>query len=137
MDSCKRVAGSNSDFEVDLHLQSNARLAVYKIRLADSFLSTDQGRYLYWVDARWARFNWALLPRARAGWPRERVVTGVSSPTWSSVYVRVVVFRFALRGSPNFRAFSAGPSQNGVARCRSQQVAVQAFDFSRLTVLFR
>ena len=32
-------------------MQSDARLAVYKIRLADSFLSTDRGRYLYWVDA--------------------------------------------------------------------------------------
>ena len=44
VDSRKRVAGSDSDFEVDLgeslHLQSDARLAVYKIRLADSFLST-------------------------------------------------------------------------------------------------
>ena len=52
VDSRKRVAGSDSDFEVDLgeslHLQSDARLAVYKIRLADSFLSTDRGRYLYW-----------------------------------------------------------------------------------------
>ena len=40
VDSRKRVAGSDSDFEVDLgeslHLQSDARLAVYKIRLADS-----------------------------------------------------------------------------------------------------
>ena len=49
VDSRKRVAGSDSDFEVDLgellHLQSDARLAVYKIRLADSFLSTDRGRY--------------------------------------------------------------------------------------------
>ena len=55
VDSRKRVAGSDSDFEVDLgeplHLQSDARLAVYKIRIADSFLSTDRGRYLYWVDA--------------------------------------------------------------------------------------
>ena len=55
VDSRKRVAGSDSDFEVNLgeslHLQSDARLAVYKIRLADSFLSTDRGRYLYWVDA--------------------------------------------------------------------------------------
>ena len=55
VDSRKRVAGSDSDFEVDLgeslHLQSDARLAVYKIRLVDSFLSTDRGRYLYWVDA--------------------------------------------------------------------------------------
>ena len=41
------MAGSDSDFEVDLgeslHLQSDARLAVYKIRLADSFLSTAHG----------------------------------------------------------------------------------------------
>ena len=76
MDSRKRVAGSDSDFEVDLgeslHLQSDARLAVYKIRLADSFLSTDRGRYLYWVDAALGTLNWALLPRAltRApSWP--------------------------------------------------------------------
>ena len=36
VDSRKRVAGSDSDFEVDLgeslHLQSDARLTVYKIR---------------------------------------------------------------------------------------------------------
>ena len=57
------MAGSDSDFEVDLgeslHLQSDARLAVYKIRLADSFLSTDRGRYLYWVDAELGTLNWA------------------------------------------------------------------------------
>ena len=39
VDSRKRVAGLDSDFEVDLgeslHLQSDARLAVYKTRLAD------------------------------------------------------------------------------------------------------
>ena len=55
MDSRKGAAGSDSDFKVDLgeslRLQSDAQLAVYKIRLADSFLSTDRGRYLYWVDA--------------------------------------------------------------------------------------
>ena len=66
MDSRKRVAGSDSDFEVDLgeslHSQSDARLAVYKIRLADSFLSTDRGRYLFWVDAALGTLNWALLP---------------------------------------------------------------------------
>ena len=66
VDSRKRVAGSDSDFEVDLgeslHLQSDARLAVYKIRLADSFLSTDRGRYLYWVDAALGTLNWASLP---------------------------------------------------------------------------
>ena len=44
VDSRKRVAGSDNNFEVDLgeslHLQSEA---VYKIRLADSFLSTHRG----------------------------------------------------------------------------------------------
>ena len=55
VDRRKRVAGSDSDFEVDLReslrLQSDARLAVYKIRLADSLLSTDCGRYLYDIHA--------------------------------------------------------------------------------------
>ena len=32
------------DLGESLRLQSDARLAVYKIRLADSFLSTDRGR---------------------------------------------------------------------------------------------
>ena len=51
VDSRKRVAGLDSDLGESLHLQSHARLAVYKIRIADSFLSTDRGRCLYWVDA--------------------------------------------------------------------------------------
>ena len=80
MDSRKRVAGSDSDFEVDLgeslHLQSDARLAVYKIRLADSFLSTDRGRYLYWVDAALGTLNWALLP--------EGAYTGARLAAWIS-----------------------------------------------------
>ena len=82
MDSRKRVVGSDSDFEVDLgeslHMQSDARLAVYKIRIADSFLSTNRGRYLYWVDAALSTLNWALLPEAptRApGWPPESAPT--------------------------------------------------------------
>ena len=49
VDSRKRVA--EVDLGESLHLQSDAWLAVYKIRLPDSFLSTDRGRYLYWVDA--------------------------------------------------------------------------------------
>ena len=80
VDSRKRVAGSDSDFEVDLgeslHLQSDARLAVYKIRLADSFLSTDRGRYLYWVDAALGTLNWALLP--------EGAYTGARLAVWIS-----------------------------------------------------
>ena len=67
VDSRKRVAGSDSDFEVDLgeslHLQSDARLAVYKIRLADTFLSTDRGHYLYWVDA-----ELGVVARGRVHW---------------------------------------------------------------------
>ena len=80
VDSGKRVAGSDSDFEVDLgeslHMQSDARLAVYKIRIADSFLSTDRGRYLYWVDAALGTLNWALLP--------EGAYTGSRLAAWIS-----------------------------------------------------
>ena len=54
-------------------LYLHARLAVYKIRIADSFLSTDRGRYLYWVDAALGTLNWGLLPEgayARPTLPR-------------------------------------------------------------------
>ena len=84
VDSRKTVAGSDSDFEVDLgeslHLQSDARLAVYKIRLADSFLSIDRGRYLYWVDAALGTLNWALLP--------EQVFEFVRMMAHNEVYLR-------------------------------------------------
>ena len=54
IDSRKRVAGTDSDFEIDLgetlHIDSGAKLAVHKIRVADAFLSTDRGSYLYWHD---------------------------------------------------------------------------------------
>ena len=97
MDSRKRVAGSDSDFEVDLgeslHLQSDARLAVYKIRLADSFLSTDRGRYLYWVDAALGTLNWALLPEDAytgtrlAAWVSSNFATATYSETTNSLSV--------------------------------------------------
>ena len=97
MDSRKRVAGSDSDFEVDLgeslHLQSDARLAVYKIRLADSFLSTDRGRYLYWVDAALGTLNWALLPEGAytgarlAAWISSNFATATYSETTNSLSV--------------------------------------------------
>ena len=81
------MAGSDSDFEVDLgeslHLQSDARLAVYKIRLADSFLSTDRGRYLYWVDAALGTLNWALL----AAWISSNFATATYSETTNSLSV--------------------------------------------------
>ena len=54
IDSRKRVAGRDEDFEFDIgetvHLQGSARLGVFKIRVADTFLSTDRGTYLYWKD---------------------------------------------------------------------------------------
>ena len=97
MDSRKRVAGSDSDFEVDLgeslHLQSDARLAVYKIRLADSFLSTDRGRYLYWVDAALGTLNWAQLPEGAytgprlAAWISSNFATATYSETTNSLSV--------------------------------------------------
>ena len=97
MDSRKRVAGSDSDFEVDLgeslHLQSDARLAVYKIRLADSFLSTDRGRYLYWVDAALGTLNWALLPEGAytgarlAAWISSNFATATYGETTNSLSV--------------------------------------------------
>ena len=67
VDSRKRVAGLDSDFEVGkvpaLAERRPAR------RLQDppgrSFLSTDRGRYLYWVDAALGTLNWASLPGAR------------------------------------------------------------------------
>ena len=97
VDSRKRVAGSDSDFEVDLgeslHLQSDVRLAVYKIRLADSFLSTDRGRYLYWVDAALGTLNWALLPEGAhtgarlAAWISSNFATATYGETTNSLSV--------------------------------------------------
>ena len=66
VDSRKRVAGTDSDFEFDVgetvHLQGSARLGVFKIRVADTFLSTDRGTYLYWRDTALGTLNWAQLP---------------------------------------------------------------------------
>ena len=70
IDSRKRAAGRDEDFEFDIgetvHLQSSARLGVFKIRVADTFLSTDRGAYLYWKDTALGTLNWAQLPTARA-----------------------------------------------------------------------
>ena len=50
IDSRKRVAGDDASFEIDigetLHLQTGAKLSVFKLRVADAFLSTDRGQYL-------------------------------------------------------------------------------------------
>ena len=97
VDSRKRVAGSDSDFEVDLgeslHLQSDARLAVCKIRLADSFLSTDRGRYLYWVDAALGTLNCMCLRvtgplRAMKCLSSKPVSTMVPTPLFSVILER-------------------------------------------------
>ena len=66
IDSRKRAAGRDEDFEFDIgetvHLQGSARLGVFKIRVADTFLSTDRGAYLYWKDTALGTLNWAQLP---------------------------------------------------------------------------
>ena len=66
VDSRKRASGTDSDFDFDIgetiHLQNSARLGVFKVRVADTFLSTDRGTYLYWLDAAQNSLNWAQLP---------------------------------------------------------------------------
>ena len=121
VDSRKRVAGSDSDFEVDLgeslHLQSDARLAVYKIRLADSFLSTDRGRYLYWVDAALGTLNWALLPEGAytgtrlAAWVSSNFATATYSETTNSLSVAYDGNRLILNDLqfPNAADYPAAP----------------------------
>ncbi|CAE7357566.1 unnamed protein product, partial [Symbiodinium pilosum] len=66
VDSRKRAAGTDADFEFDVgqtvHLQGSARLSVFKIRVADTFLSTDRGTYMYWRAQALETLNWAQLP---------------------------------------------------------------------------
>ena len=64
-----------------------------QIRIADSFLSTDRGRYLYWVDAALATLNWALLPEGAytgarlAAWISSNFATATYSETTNSLSV--------------------------------------------------
>ena len=80
VDSRKRVAGTDSDFEFDVgetvHLQGSARLGVFKIRVADTFLSTDRGTYLYWKDT-------PSEPTPAYAWPRGSAATLPAQPTSS------------------------------------------------------
>ena len=66
VDSRRRVSGSDSNFAFELpetlHMQSSAKMAVYKVRIADAFLSTDRGRNLYWIDEALGTLNTAQLP---------------------------------------------------------------------------
>ena len=57
VDSRKRVAGLDSDFEVDLGESLHQQLFVH-----------GRGRYLYWVNAALGTLNWALLPGGRVHW---------------------------------------------------------------------
>ena len=83
IDSRKRAVGRDEDFEFDIgetvHLQGSARLGVFKIRVADTFLSTDRGAPLYWKDT----LNWAqgrLYTGARlAAWISSKSATYVES----------------------------------------------------------
>ena len=70
VDSRRRVVGET------VHLQGSARLGVFKIRVADTFLSTDRGTYLYWKDAALGTLNWAQLPTG--------AYTGVRLAAWTS-----------------------------------------------------
>ena len=53
-------------FEFDigetLHLQTGAKLSIFKMRVADAFLSTDRSQFLYWIDEALQTLNWAVLP---------------------------------------------------------------------------
>ena len=89
VDSRKRTAGDDSSFEYDLgetlHLQSGAKLSVFKFRVADAFLSTDRGQYLYWEDQALGTLNWAVLPIG--AYTGTRLAAWISSNYASASYV--------------------------------------------------
>ena len=83
------MAGTDSDFEFDIgetvHLQGSARLGVFKIRAADTFLSTDRGTYLYWRDTVLGTLNFAQLPVG--AYTGTRLAAWISSNFASATYV--------------------------------------------------
>ena len=89
VDSRKRVAGDDSSFEFDIgetiHLQTGARLSVLKFRVADAFLSTDRGFYMYWIDEALQTLNWAVLPVG--AYTGARLAAWISSNYGSATYV--------------------------------------------------
>ena len=89
VDSWKRVAGDDSSFEFDigetLHLQTGAKLSIFKFRVADAFLSTDRGRYLFWEDQALGTLNWATLPVG--AYTGTRLAAWISSNYASASYV--------------------------------------------------
>ena len=140
------MAGSDSDFEVDLgeslHLQSDARLAVYKIRL-------DRGRYLYWVDAALGTLNWALLPEGAytgarlAAWISSNFATATYSETMNSLSVaydgnRLILNDLELRQQfPDAADYPAAPPASptkpfSVDHMLGPSVSQQVFEFVRM-----
>ena len=86
VDSRRRILGSDSNFTFELpetlHMQSSAKMAVYKVRIADAFLSTDRGRNLYWIDR---TLNSAQLPIG--AYTGARLAAWISSNYSSATYV--------------------------------------------------
>ncbi|CAE7036056.1 FV3-083R [Symbiodinium natans] len=74
VDSRLRAEGTDSSFSFDIgesvHIQSGAKLAVYKVRVADAFLSTDRGTFLYWEDTVAGTLHYAELPVGAYTGPR-------------------------------------------------------------------
>ena len=89
IDSRKRVAGDDSSFEFDIgetiHMQTGAKLSVLKLRVADAFLSTDRGQYLYWIDEALQTLNWATLPVG--AYTGTRLAAWISSNYAAATYV--------------------------------------------------
>ena len=88
-DSRKRVAGDDASFEMDIgetiHLQTGAKLSVLKFRVADTFLSTDRGQYLFWEDQALGTLNWATLPVG--AYTGTRLAAWISSNYAAATYV--------------------------------------------------
>ncbi|CAE7558200.1 unnamed protein product [Symbiodinium natans] len=74
VDSRLRAEGTDSSFSFDIgesvHIQSGAKLAVYKVRVADAFLSSDRGTFLYWEDEVAGTLHYAELPVGAYTGPR-------------------------------------------------------------------
>ena len=89
VDSRKRVAGDDASFEFDIgetiHMQTGAKLSVLKFRVADAFLSTDRGQYLYWEDVALGTLNWATLPVG--AYTGARLAAWISSNYAAATYV--------------------------------------------------
>ena len=106
-DSRKRVAGDDASFEMDIgetiHLQTGAKLSILKFRVADAFLSTDRGQYLYWEDQALGSLNWATLPVG--------AYTGTRLAAWISDENRVILNDQQLRDRfPSAGSYPSGAS---------------------------